>query len=434
MSSSLTTSALNLSKNIIGAGMLSLPFAMKGAGVVPSLAGIAVYGAVNAYTFFLLGLCCDRTKAKSFGELWAKTFGQSSAWIVDLSIVANNGMACLAYCVLVGDFVSKALAGLLPSMTILHSRSVVLALVATCFLLPLSLLKDLAPLRFSSLAGLAATAYGFCLLVFDCSTKADVTSPASAVVRNMFPIRVDFFAALAMFSSAFMAHYNSPKFYADLQDTSPKRFAQLVGLAYGLAFVAFFIFGFCGFALFGFSAQGNVLKNYGAEPKVLLAWLGMAFSVTFTYPLVFSTFRDAAVGLLGHCGHKVDGTSSGFRVPFTVCGVALTAFGGSIFNNVAVVNGVKGAVLSACLAFIYPALIHLRLSSGDEYSGHYGALSGGPTSAGKSSSWAGSSNAMRMFSKFLIVLGASSGVLALLAMFVLPQTDFSELEGGQSEL
>jgi len=405
--SSLTASVLNLSKNIIGAGMLSLPFAMKGAGVVPFAIGITVMGLINAYTFYLLGWCCQATGAQSFGELWAKAFGKESAWVADLSVLMNNSLACLAYCVLIGDFLSKSLAGLLPDYPYLHQRGVDLMIVGATVLAPLSLLKDLAPLRFGSIAGLAATLYVFLMLVNDCRQLEGIWITSGAVMRNMTPVRVDFFASLALCSSAFMAHYNSPKFFSQLESNTLPRFASLVGGAFGLALAVFIIFAFCGYALFGFAVEGNVLKNYSNSGQVMLAWLSMAFSVAFTYPLVFSTFRDSCAALLSRSGLVADPSSSSFRVPFTLGAVALTVLGGTFFNDVALVNGVKGAILSACLAFIYPAAIHLRLT---EPGGH-----------------ARSSSQMRLGSYLLIVVGFSSGVLALLAMFVLPKTDFSAL-------
>lgn len=310
----------------------------------------------------------------------------------------------------VGDFLSKALAGLLPGVVALHGRGLDLLLVACFLLVPLSLLKDLALLRFSSLAGLGATLYGFLLLASDCATNANIMDPAGHVMKNLFPLRVDFFSALAICSSAFMAHYNSPKFYGDLQERSLPRFAKLVRNAFGLAFIAFAIFGFCGFALFGFEVQGNVLTNYGGGTPVMLAWLGMAFSVIFTYPLVFSTLRDSVAALLGRAGIVQDASSSSFRVPFTVAAVATTVVGGTILNNVAVVNGVKGAVMSACLAFVYPALLHLKLSK--------------PKSPAEATP---ATKIMRLASYALIVIGVASGIMALLAMFVLPKTDFKML-------
>ncbi|CAE7940934.1 glcK [Symbiodinium sp. KB8] len=360
--STLVTSVLNLAKNIIGAGMLSLPVALRGAGLAPYVVGITLAGALNAYTFFLLGWCCEVTGASTFGELWAKCFGQQNAWIADVSVLMNNSMACLAYCVLMGDFFSKALAGLLPDSPLLHGRGVDLCIIGLCLLVPLSLMKDLAPLRYASIAGLAATAYVFLMLLKD-SVSSARWGADGPLASNVSPMRLDFFEALALFGSAFMAHYNAPKFYAQLQEKSVPKFAVLVCMAYGLALVVFVAFGMCGFALFGYDSEGNILKNYGFGPEVMLAWLSMGFSVAFTYPLVFSGFRDSCASLLSGFGIA---ESSSFRLSFTLVAVAATILGGTIFSNVAQVNGVKGAILSPCLAFIYPAAIHLRSTAKDK--------------------------------------------------------------------
>jgi len=399
--SSLTTSILNLSKNIIGAGMLSLPYGVRGAGVVPFLLGITAMGVINAYTFFLLGWCCKAAGASSFGELWAKTFGQESAWIANLSVSLNNGLACIAYCVLIGDFLSKSLEELCPGLTPLHSRGVDLILAAALMLAPLSLLRDLSALRFSSMAGLFATLYGFLLLVGGALTSKPPPGAESPLARNFMPVRVDFFATLALCSSAFMAHYNSPSFYSDLQNNTLDRFAVLVFSSYGLALATFSSFGLAGFELFGFGVEGNVLKSYDGGVSIMMAWLGMAFSVVFTFPLVFSTFRESSCSLVG----MSDLTKKRIRTPYTLAAVSIAALGGIIFDNVATVNGIKGAVLSACLAFVYPAVIHLRLTA-NSVGGMRGPL-------------------MRMLSKAIAWVGVLSGVLALLSMFVFPKTDFS---------
>ncbi|CAE7269599.1 glcK [Symbiodinium sp. CCMP2592] len=351
----MTFGMLNLAKNIIGAGMLSLPVALRGAGLAPYVVGITLAGALNAYTFFLLGWCCEVTGASTFGELWAKCFGQQNAWIADVS-------GSVRYCVLMGDFFSKALAGLLPDCPLLHGRGVDLCIIGLCLLVPLSLMKDLAPLRYASIAGLAATAYVFLMLLKD-SVSSARWGADGPLASNVSPMRLDFFEALALFGSAFMAHYNAPKFYSQLQEKSVPKFAVLVCMAYGLALVVFVAFGMCGFALFGYDSEGNILKNYGFGPEVMLAWLSMGFSVAFTYPLVFSGFRDSCASLLSGFGIA---ESSSFRLSFTLVAVAATILGGTIFSNVAQVNGVKGAILSPCLAFIYPAAIHLRSTAKDK--------------------------------------------------------------------
>jgi amino acid permease len=414
--STLPTAVLNLSKNIIGAGMLSLPFAMRGAGVLPYALGIISFGVLNAYTFFLLGWCSRIVGASSIGGLWSKTFGHETAWVADLAVFAQCGLASVSFTVLIADFLTKAMTGLgLMSVESVHqSRAVVLVIIATFFLVPLSLLKNLAPLRFSSVVGLAATCYGFALLVSDCVSRGGFAAPVESVVQNMFPLRMDLFQAMALMSSSFMAHYNAPRFYAELQDNTLPRFATLVLCAFSVALLTFIVVGFCGFTLFGLAVQGDVLKNYGGGTRVMFAWLGMAFSTTFSYPLEFITLREACVNLLVRSGLIGNAVSAKFELGFTIVGVSLTVIGGIVFVNVASVTAVNGAVLCAFLSFIFPALVHLRVTS-----------SVGPAADSLSLK---STQFMRLASLLLICLGIALCVFSLLAIFVLPRTDFTDVE------
>eukprot|EP00438_Fugacium_kawagutii_P024110 Skav209063 [mRNA] locus=scaffold760:250904:251868:- [translate_table: standard] len=72
---------------------------------------------------------------------------------------------------------------------------------------------------------------------------------------------------------------------------------MLVGIAYSVAFVVYAEFAWAGFRRFEWAVEGNVLKNYGPQLNILIAWLGMGFSIAFTYPLVFNSAREAAINL-----------------------------------------------------------------------------------------------------------------------------------------
>ena len=54
---------------------------VKGA-IVPSLSILTIMGALSGYTFSLLGAECERHKANSFEELWSRTVGDKSLWVI----------------------------------------------------------------------------------------------------------------------------------------------------------------------------------------------------------------------------------------------------------------------------------------------------------------------------------------------------------------
>ena len=89
------------------------------------------------------------------------------------------------------------------------------------------------------------------------------------------------------------AHYNAPKFFAEL-GRSLQEHSRMVLRSFSVAFSVYSLFAVAGLGLFGKDLQGNMLRNYPVSNKpILLAWLGMAISVTFTYPFTLITGREA---------------------------------------------------------------------------------------------------------------------------------------------
>ncbi|CAK0809858.1 unnamed protein product [Prorocentrum cordatum] len=113
----------------------------------------------------------------------------------------------------------------------------------------------------------------------------------------MFEWRMGAFEAIALNTHAFVAHYNAPKLFSELYRPSYRRWLAVVVLAYGTAFSVYSVFSYMGLRRFEGAVRGNILRNYGPDVAVLAAWLGMGFSIAFTYPLVFNSTREAAVNL-----------------------------------------------------------------------------------------------------------------------------------------
>lgn len=66
-------------------------------------------------------------------------------------------------------------------------------------------------------------------------------------------------------STAFLAHYNSPKFYHQLRRRSSKSFLKATAVGYTMAFLLFATCMVVGYLTFGKSCAGNILHNYSHE-------------------------------------------------------------------------------------------------------------------------------------------------------------------------
>ena len=253
-------------------------------------------------------------------------------------------------------------------------RTNVLLGVTTLVLLPLCLMKNLsslAPFSLAGIIGMMYTATAMALRYFGGAYKlaAGEDSPAGKfladVSTNLQPVWGDkgasavlspnSFILICMLSTAYMAHFNAPKFYLELKDNTIKRFNTVVSTSFGISIVIMAAVAALGFLTFGKATSGLVLNNYASSDTLMsLSRFAVAFSIVFSYPLVFVGCRDGCLDLL-----KVDPeerTNSVLnQVTIAILGV-ITALAIKV-SDLTFVLSFGGATLGNALIYVYPALM-----------------------------------------------------------------------------
>ena len=170
-SSSLLSEFINISKNLIGGGVLSLsggiamysdsPMAIFSAAFWTTLMGI-IFG----YYCFLVARVCRITRAATYREMWAETVGEAGAIAVPMANALKAGLGNLAY----SSILSQTLNSLLETIGINLSRVTCLFLITSFGVLPLCLLKNLnvlAPFSVLGTSGILFTAFAMGYRYFD---------------------------------------------------------------------------------------------------------------------------------------------------------------------------------------------------------------------------------------------------------------------------
>eukprot|EP00927_Polykrikos_kofoidii_P028959 TRINITY_DN25121_c0_g1_i1.p1 TRINITY_DN25121_c0_g1~~TRINITY_DN25121_c0_g1_i1.p1 ORF type:complete len:450 (-),score=47.01 TRINITY_DN25121_c0_g1_i1:35-1384(-) len=361
---------LTLLKNMIGSGLFSLPVGFWVATPYIGITVLAFIGFLSASTFWMVGYCCITWRVNSFRELWEAAFGRSSAWIIDVVLFFTGYLTLVTYIVLIGDFTTKSFSGLLgPDHVLSTNRWINQWTITASILLPLSLAKDLTRLAFTSALGLGIMLYVFCIVIFDYWSNASAEWNDNVVLAEL---RFGCFEAVALYTHAFVAHYNAPKIFSELANPTHERWFSMVALAYSLAFLVYAIFAWCGFSRFQGTVKGNVLRNYEPSFAILVAWLGMGFAIAFTYPLSFNAMREAAVNLYTVLRRQprfiaLFGTAPTERAfsanTLTFVSVALVVLTGvaSMFcEDLGVVNALAGSIMGCMIAFVMPACLFFQ--------------------------------------------------------------------------
>jgi len=199
------------------------------------------------------------------------------------------------------------------------------------------------------------------------SAAGEVGSLAKDVAANLRPAfgRVGGFESvlnpsslilLCMLSTAYMAHFNAPKFYLELKDNTIPRFNAVVSWSFGISILLMGYITAAGFLTFGKSCSGLILNNYSTKDT----WIGasrvaVAISLVFSYPLAFVGMRDGVIDLLEVPAEKRTASLSntltvGILSVLTVLAIVLT--------DVSFVLSLGGATLGNALTYVYPALMY----------------------------------------------------------------------------
>ena len=168
---SLASTVMNLSNNIIGAGILSLPWCLKEAGIVEGICLFAFVGLLSGSSMVLIAICCEQTHLFTFKDLGEHALGKCFGCILQLSMLIYTSLSCVSYLVLAGDFFSgdsgvvRGLCGAENDIcAIFESRFNAVLTVTVLVLLPLSCLRNLNALRYTSFLSMLGTLYLLCML------------------------------------------------------------------------------------------------------------------------------------------------------------------------------------------------------------------------------------------------------------------------------
>jgi len=406
--SSTAATTANLAKNIVGAGVLSLPSGAAKVVDAASSSGVGshdmivtalvllylVFGALNAYGFYLIGEVCERTGARTYQEAWTKTLGSRFAWMPSAASVICSFTGMVACIAVLGDTASQILTSMGQDMM---PKEILIGGISSLVLFPLCLLPSLSPLAFASVLGLlGVTVLSLVMLLrwfdgsyelggsfySDAKTTLDLLTktqaPSAQAPDDLLFQQVCIFAAIL--SNAFSAHFNAPAIFNELEPQPDvngncsrlPQLAKVTAMAFALSGFIFWAITMAGVETFGAQADASILNSYSAaDPLVAVARVGLGLCVLFEFPLLERCFRQTAVEVLSLPKwveqHALTVASS---VGLSVALAFLPGFG---LDKTSALGGALGASL---LIYIAPALMALNLSPAKSRQGYPEAATG----------------------------------------------------------
>ncbi|EGW33475.1 uncharacterized protein SPAPADRAFT_60823 [Spathaspora passalidarum NRRL Y-27907] len=283
------SSSISLVKTILGAGLLSMPLAYSTDGIVFGTFIILLAAATSGYGLFLQ---CYVSKYVPVGH--ATFFNVCSITYPQLSVVFDVAIAiqcfgcAISYLVLIGDLM-PTIVTYIPHIAPENHRLFWL-LVSTVITVPLSFLKNLDSLKYTSILALVAIFYMSGLVVSHYFVNDIPSDLKGEIILGPLSL-TGVCSTFSIIVFAFTGHQNMFSIINEAKDRSLSSLTSLVNFAVLISAALFIVVGLAGYLTFGDLVNGNVILSYPSGPSTTLGRFCIVFMVVFSFPLMLHPAR-----------------------------------------------------------------------------------------------------------------------------------------------
>eukprot|EP00299_Pterocystis_sp_00344_P018102 c9047_g1_i1.p1 GENE.c9047_g1_i1~~c9047_g1_i1.p1 ORF type:complete len:461 (+),score=88.58 c9047_g1_i1:43-1425(+) len=362
------SSVFNLCSATLGAGALALPLAISKAGIITGFAMLLMGAMATILSIDLLVQARVKSGLPSFEDMSVGVFGQRMGILVEMNIIVFSFGTAIAYCRAVGDILD-------PVITLINApqwlnQQLCMTLFWFIVMLPLSMLRTMNALRFSSLFGV--------ITIFYLVIATMIHSLMNTQQYHFLPINemsfwfgrsfIDVIEAAPIVIFAFTCQVNVFAIYNELEVSSPAVMEKVTHWSMFTCLVVYITIGFFGFLEFQSSTCGNILQNFRTDLNnghvmVIGAYLGITLTILMAFPLVIFPCRYSIETILdSHSKWRLLSHPSTFRHVLVTLGISGTSLLLSLFvPNISFVFQLVGGTTSAFLGFILPGCFAFKL-------------------------------------------------------------------------
>ncbi|KAL1499840.1 hypothetical protein AB1Y20_012525 [Prymnesium parvum] len=380
---SLFSSCVNLANSVLGTGILALPRAFAHAGFAWGLAFSTLSALLNIATSVFISEVCRRTPPPATFTSIAEAARPGYSVLVNLGLILNCVGACCSYMIVATASFQAVLA---PA-----AASWYWTVLALCVVTPLSFLRSMDALRFTSLGAVLIVLFLTALILlyslgvsddslldpcanvkWNGSAPADAKGPCPPGEVDAVGSPWGILSAFSSLSMAYGAQVAVPPIFNEMEDPSPRRMLIVYVVSFGLAWVLYGVCAMCGYTTFGDAVPSNILDAYPSTSLVSIGRLGLAFVVMFSFPILAMAFRTAGAGMLAavaRCrssvaqeGHRPPEESGAFvrslpAVLITSFLIGVAGVVGFTVRDIGIVADLSGALGAITVSFIAPASV-----------------------------------------------------------------------------
>nr|XP_060633547.1 sodium-coupled neutral amino acid symporter 2 [Anolis sagrei ordinatus] len=387
-------SVFNLSNAIVGSGILGLSYAMANTGIALFVILLIFVSLFSLYSVHLLLKTANEGGSLLYEQLGMKAFGMAGKLAASGSITMQNIGAMSSYLYIVKyelPLVIKAFMNIEENTGQWYiNGDYLVILVSLVLILPLSLLKNLGYLGYTS--GFSLLCMVFFLIVVICKkfqipcglehdlinatlnatqehlstvspfhgTDVNVTND-DACTPKYFIFNSQTVYAVPILTFSFVCHPAILPIYEELKGRSRRRMMKVSNVSFFAMFLMYLLAALFGYLTFYGHVEPELLHTYsavlGTDVLLLIVRLAVLMAVTLTVPVVIFPIRSSITQLL--CSGKEFSWLRHCAITFVLL----------VFTNILVIFvptirdifGFIGASAAAMLIFILPSAFYIKL-------------------------------------------------------------------------
>lgn len=302
-SASWASSVINLLNTIVGAGVLAMPLAMSHMGIVLGIIVILWAGVTAAFGLYLQTRCAAYLErgSSSFFALSQITY-PNAAIIFDAAIAIKCFGVGVSYLIIIGDLMPGVVLGFTSEEGLAHflldRHFWVTAFMLVC--IPLSYLRRLDSLKYTSIVALISISYLVVLVVYHFCAQDTLPDNQYTTPLRIFTWKspVAALSALPVIVFAYTCHQNMFSVLNEIADNSHFRTTSVVGSSIGTAASIYVLVAITGYLSFGNDVGGNIVAQYAPSASATIGRAAIVVLVMFSYPLQVHPCRASVDAVL----------------------------------------------------------------------------------------------------------------------------------------
>eukprot|EP01134_Creolimax_fragrantissima_P006662 CFRG6662T1 len=366
----LIASSATLLLGVLGAGQLTLPFAVSQSGFLLSATYLSILGLLAVLVLKMLMVSSTFTSQNTYAALLDDTLGYKASSIANtfLGIYAWGG--AVSFLILVADELDSLSTAFMWN----QPRWILISTLALLVVYPLSMCQNLERLKFTSYLGATAAIYITIVVCinapwgqngywFETCGGAEVPVGDPLPYWEYFPTSaIGAFNALPLIAFALNSAWCFVPILNSLYDPTPTRVNNMIVSANAIILTNYGILAFVGYFSYCNHTKDNILSNLPSTPAVIIARIMLIMQLCFALPLRFHVTRGVMYEQIPNMPEtqlSMPSSTTREKIIYTLVttsSVLLAVLIAALTTNLHVVIGLTSAICASFTIYIFPAL------------------------------------------------------------------------------